>query len=229
MKNLIKLILNLILPAIFVVAPIDALSQTESTTNDPGVISKAENKSSQEIDHQVSQKNNLDNNRNEKSDDKALEWFKAISAFLQSLAWPFVLLMIFFVFQNELKTILNNFSGGMQSGKVKLLGAEFEVNYVKNSADFHTKESKEGDKPQIIGNPDQFELLFKAASSDLMKSTKVMNTPEGCIVQVSTKEIASNGAIGVAEALTFVPGVNVIIKRNDKNEIIDTKFSTLSK
>lgn len=39
-----------------------------------------------------------------------------------------------------------------------------------------------------------------------MKSTKVMNLPTGCLVQVSTMYKSKDGTISVAEALEFVPG-----------------------
>jgi len=59
---------------------------------------------------------------------------------------------------------------------------------------------------QIYGDTDTFTLLCKASSQDqgFFKSTKVCNLPNGCLVQVSTQQ-----GDNVAEALTFVPGVNM--------------------
>lgn len=59
---------------------------------------------------------------------------------------------------------------------------------------------------QVYGDGDTFKLLCKASSKDQkwMKSTKVCNVPGGCIVQVSTQQ-----GDNVAEALTFVPNVNI--------------------
>jgi len=64
---------------------------------------------------------------------------------------------------------------------------------------------------QIYGNTDTFALLCKASSQDqgFFKSTKVCNLPNGCIVQVSTQQRNLDGSYSVAEALTFVPGVNM--------------------
>lgn len=62
---------------------------------------------------------------------------------------------------------------------------------------------------KIIGNPDQFVLLFKAAAPQWSKSTKAMDIGTGCIVQVSTEHLASDGTVSVAEAVTFVPGVQI--------------------
>ena len=60
---------------------------------------------------------------------------------------------------------------------------------------------------QVVGNGDTFQLLCKASSKSQgwMKSAKAMQTPHGCVVQVTTQQ-GSN----VAEALCFVP--DVVIK-----------------
>ena len=42
-----------------------------------------------------------------------------------------------------------------------------------------------------------------------MKSTKVCNVDNGCIVQVTTQQRNPDGSYAVAEALTFVPGINM--------------------
>lgn len=59
----------------------------------------------------------------------------------------------------------------------------------------------------VVGNGDMFTLLCKASSKSQgwMKSAKAMETPNGCVVQVTTQQ-GSN----VAEALTFVPGVRIV-------------------
>ena|ERR1700682_1138158 len=62
---------------------------------------------------------------------------------------------------------------------------------------------------KVVGNPDQFVLLFKAAAPRWSKSTKAMDIGTGCIVQVSTEHLAADGAVSVAEAVTFVPGVQI--------------------
>ena len=59
---------------------------------------------------------------------------------------------------------------------------------------------------EIYGDGDTFALLCKASSKEegWMKSTKVCNLPNGCLVQVSTQQ-----GDNVAEALTFVPDVHI--------------------
>jgi pyruvate/2-oxoglutarate dehydrogenase complex dihydrolipoamide acyltransferase (E2) component len=64
---------------------------------------------------------------------------------------------------------------------------------------------------KVYGDGDTFALLCKASSQDQgwMKSTKVCNLPNGCIVQVTTQQKNPDGSYAVAEALTFVPGINM--------------------
>jgi hypothetical protein len=59
----------------------------------------------------------------------------------------------------------------------------------------------------VVGNGDLFQLLSKAASKSegWMKSTKAMEVPGGCVLQVTTQQ-----GDNVAEALTFVSGVKVV-------------------
>ena len=59
---------------------------------------------------------------------------------------------------------------------------------------------------KVFGNGDMFQLIAKASSKEQgwMKSTKAMETPKGCLVQVTTQQ-GSN----VAEALSFVPDVSI--------------------
>jgi hypothetical protein len=65
---------------------------------------------------------------------------------------------------------------------------------------------------KIVGNGDLFQLLCKASSQSQgwMKSTKAMEVPGGCVVQVTTQQCNIDGTNSVAEALVFVPGVQVV-------------------
>jgi hypothetical protein len=64
----------------------------------------------------------------------------------------------------------------------------------------------------VVGNGDMFALLCKASSQNegWMKSTKAMQVPNGCVVQVTTQQRNPDGSYAVAEALTFVPGVQIV-------------------
>lgn len=66
---------------------------------------------------------------------------------------------------------------------------------------------------KVYGDGDTFRLLCKASSEEQgwMKSTKVANVPNGCIVQVTTQQQNPDGSYAVAEALTYVPGVMIDI------------------
>lgn len=63
----------------------------------------------------------------------------------------------------------------------------------------------------VFGNGDMFQLLCKASSEaeGWMKSTKAMQVPNGCVVQVTTQQMNPDGSYAVAEALTFVPDVAI--------------------
>lgn len=66
---------------------------------------------------------------------------------------------------------------------------------------------------QVYGDGDTFRLLCKASSQSQgwMKSTKVCNVTGGCIVQVTTQQRNPDGSYAIAEALTYVPGINIDI------------------
>jgi len=67
----------------------------------------------------------------------------------------------------------------------------------------------------IFGNGDTFKLICKASSEaeGWMKSTKAMQIEGvGCVVQVTTQQ-----GDNVAEALTFVPGVEIEVIDCDKS------------
>lgn len=73
------------------------------------------------------------------------------------------------------------------------------------------------DDVKVTGNTDLWVLICKASSESggWMKSTKAMQMPSGCLVQVSTKE-----ADKVAEALQFVPGVKIDTDENGHSQLV---------
>ena len=64
----------------------------------------------------------------------------------------------------------------------------------------------------FFGNSDMWQLLSKVSSQSegWMKSCKAMQVPHGCCVQVSSQQRNLDGSYAVAEALTFVPGVQIV-------------------
>lgn len=75
---------------------------------------------------------------------------------------------------------------------------------------------------KVVGNGDLFQLLCKASSQreGWMKSTKAMQVPGGCVVQVTTQQRNPDGSYAVAEALTFVPGVVIVPDVNDGRKLV---------
>ena len=75
---------------------------------------------------------------------------------------------------------------------------------------------------KVYGDGDTFALLCKASSQEQgwMKSTKVCNVANGCIVQVTTQQRNPDGSYAVAEALTYVPGT----KMDRESKLTTTKI-----
>ena len=75
---------------------------------------------------------------------------------------------------------------------------------------------------KVVGNGDMFKLLCKASSQKegWMKSTKAMEVPGGCVVQVTTQQKNPDGSYAVAEALTYVPGVKITDDNNNGRKLI---------
>ena len=71
---------------------------------------------------------------------------------------------------------------------------------------------------KVFGDGDTFKLLCKASSEKegWMKSTKVCNLHNGCLVQVTTQQRNPDGSYAVAEALTFVPSNNIHIESDPR-------------
>ncbi len=72
---------------------------------------------------------------------------------------------------------------------------------------------------EVYGNGDLFQLISKTSSKkeNWMKSTKAMAiTGVGCVVQVTTQQ-----GDNIAEAVCFVPGVEIAADYNGKLELVD--------
>lgn len=87
----------------------------------------------------------------------------------------------------------------------KFVGALSQTRFtkvVKQAADLK-------DETTIVGDPDQFRLLFKVTGDRWKKSTKAMQVEGGCLVQVTTEQLNPDGSLSAAEAVVFVPGVGI--------------------
>ena len=63
----------------------------------------------------------------------------------------------------------------------------------------------------VMFGGDKFKLLSKASSEKeaWMKSTKAMEVTGGCVVQVTTQQMNPDGTYSLAEAVCYVPGVQI--------------------
>jgi hypothetical protein len=81
---------------------------------------------------------------------------------------------------------------------------------VRSTFDARKRAATQGKELLIEGDPDKMALLFKAESDDWMRSTKAMEVPGGCLVQVSTRMGPLGPESPVAEALEFVAGARLV-------------------
>lgn len=84
---------------------------------------------------------------------------------------------------------------------------------------------------QLWGESDMWVLLSKASSKaqGWMKSTKAMQTPQGCLVQVTTREELRDENnkvidVAIAEAVSFVPAVTIGERRDEEGNVIARKL-----
>jgi hypothetical protein len=77
----------------------------------------------------------------------------------------------------------------------------------------------------VVGNGDMFALLCKASSKSQgwMKSAKAMETPIGCVVQVTTQQRNSDGTYSIAEALCFVPEMKLAPDVNGGRKLVSNR------
>ena len=77
---------------------------------------------------------------------------------------------------------------------------------------------------QVVGNGDMFQLLCKASSKEQgwMKSAKAAEIAGvGCIVQVTTQQRNIDFSYSIAEALTYVPAVQIADDVNGGKKLIE--------
>lgn len=79
---------------------------------------------------------------------------------------------------------------------------------------------------EFFGDGDLWLLLCKASSNSegWMKSTKAMEVPGGCLVQVTTQQRNPDGSYAVAEAVTFVPGTTILCSGDAENGVTSRRL-----
>lgn len=128
-----------------------------------------------------------------------------IEAFAPYFPW-IVLLVALMIFHKPIV----RFADAIRNRLYKAQSVALEGNHLGKVMIVCTEDvqSREEDL-QKFGNPDQFRLMFKAQTKDWMKSTKAMNVPGGCLVQMSTDRKQKNGSWVSAETSTFLPNAHV--------------------
>lgn len=131
----------------------------------------------------------------------------------QSFLWLIFLLVIAILFRVQISELFESVKRRIESGaKVSFAGLEIGP-LVTRTADLM-------EEVETYGNPDQFKLLFKAQGKRWKKSTKALELPNGCLVQVTTERQSRDGEWANAEALVFVPNVR-LVESEDRVAIIE--------
>lgn len=79
---------------------------------------------------------------------------------------------------------------------------------------------------KFFGDGDMWQLLCKASSAGQgwMKSTKALPLHNGCLVQVTTQQRNEDGTNAIAEAVTFVPNVQIVVEQDGAGAIIGRRL-----
>lgn len=97
---------------------------------------------------------------------------------------------------------------GEQKGQSGVFKESKEAACVKSLDNVNFKQAQANDPGiKFFGDPDVWKLLCKVSSEKQgwMKSTKVLETWNGFLVQVSTQQRNPDGSYALAEALAYVP------------------------
>lgn len=133
---------------------------------------------------------------------------------LQSLLWIVFLAILAFAFRHQLKDILVGIKNRIDSGsKVKVGG--FEVGQLV------TKTADLSGDVKTFGNPDDLKLLFKVRGAGWKKSTKALQLPNGCMIQVTTERQDNDGHWANSEAIVFVPAVRLEQTENGTFRVVE--------
>jgi hypothetical protein len=131
--------------------------------------------------------------------------FKDFIPLIQSCVWPSFWILVCLIFRTQIVSLFNLVLEQIKKGaSVEVAGLKLTPGkLVERTADL-------GDEVKILGNPDRFKLLFKAQGiyegSLFKKSTKAMQVPGGCVVQVTNERRNPDGSWSVAESLTCISG-----------------------
>jgi hypothetical protein len=131
---------------------------------------------------------------------------------------PYVAVVILaLIYRHQMTAFISAVAGRVQDGSSVKMGSFLELGEpVTSTADAERIAEAKGEQFRVFGDPDRFKLLFTAQGQHWKKSTKAMEVPGGCLVQVSTERQSAAGDWTAAEALQYVPGVALQAQPGDR-------------
>jgi hypothetical protein len=138
---------------------------------------------------------------------------ESIEAF-EGYVLPLALVVIALLFRSPVSRLIATIGDRVRSGApLRLTRGETSLEIgglIRNTEEAKVQGQLHGESIQVYGDPDQLKLLFKVKGERWKKSTKALELPEGCLVQVTTERQGLDGSWTTAEALEYVPGVRVV-------------------
>jgi hypothetical protein len=131
-----------------------------------------------------------------------------LSAFSGYVPW-LAIIVLALIFRKQTSALIAALVDRVREGASISVGPVQVGQLVTTTADAERVAEAQGDRVLTFGDPDRLKLLFKAQGSRWTKSTKAMDVPGGCLVQVSNERQGPSGEWTVAEALAYVPGAGI--------------------
>jgi len=148
------------------------------------------------------------------------DYARLLSALAGWVPW-LLLFVAILVFRKQVAGLLGNLRRQVEEGgaTVEIAGVfKFSPRSITKTNDLAPEIAR--NEVTILGVPDQMVLLFKAQGTvgdrTFAKSTKAMELPGGCLVQVSSEVAMRGGSATAAEALQYVPGVRIVREQDGK-------------
>ena len=127
-----------------------------------------------------------------------------LSAFSGYVPW-LAIVALALIFRRQVSGLISALMGRVKEGASITVGPVQVGELVTKTADAQRAAEAEGGRVLVFGDPDRLKLLFKAQGPGWTKSTKAMEVPGGCLVQVTNERQSAGGDWSTAEALAFVP------------------------
>lgn len=135
-----------------------------------------------------------------------VEFLEAFDGYVPSLA----VIVVVLVLRKPLTALLNVLVERVSAGsEISVAGVSIGAAN-RNTSDAQEAAKRRGEPLTVFGNPDQLKLLFKVQGDDWKKSTKALEVPGGCLVQMTTERVDRDGNWSTSEALQYVPQVRVV-------------------